>query len=118
MSKPVAFGMLAILAVGFAIFGSQYQANFLADAWSQLFWICVSTVATTFVLESILQRGERIRAQRRDRFAVRTFSADLMISLQEIVGIVKPDKLTEAALAGNREFNASAEATASLVAAS
>jgi hypothetical protein len=116
MSKKVAFVALALLAVTFAVVGRRLQANFLSDLWSQLFWLSVGTLTTTFVLEAILQRGVKRRQRARDAFAFRSFSANMMIALQEMIGLKQTnDKLFEAALSGDKQFEvATAEVASSI----
>lgn len=116
MSKKVAFIALSLLAVVFAVLGCRLEAAFLSNLWSQLFWLVVGTLATTFVLEAVLQRDAQVRQRSRDAFAFRTFSANMMNALQEIVGLdPKNETLFEAALSGDKRFEAVAAAVAALI---
>lgn len=116
MSKKIAFIALAALAIVFAVVGRRVETNFLTDVWSQLFWLSVGTLSTTFVLEAILQHSAKRRQRSLDAFAFRSFSANMMTGLQEIVGLGKPnDNLLEAALSGDKQFEAAAAEVASQI---
>lgn len=117
MSKKIAFITLALLAIVFAVLGRRFQSGFLSDFWSQLFWLCTGTLATTFVLESILEHAAQRRRRSADAFAFRSFSANLLMKLQAIARIPhKTDELLEAVLTGNKEFALAAAAAASTIA--
>jgi hypothetical protein len=116
MSKKVAFIGLSLLAVVFGVLGHRSEAAFLSDLWSQLFWLAVGTLATTFVPQAMLQRADQVRRRSADAFAFRTFSATMMNALQQVVGLEpKNQGLFEAALSGDKEFEAAAADVASLI---
>lgn len=116
MSKRIAFVALAVLAIVFAAVGRRVEMNFLRDVWSQLFWLSVGTLSTTFVLEAILQYGAKRRQRSVDAFAFRSFSANMMTVLQEIVGLGKTNgALFEAALFGDKQFEVAVAKTSSLI---
>ena len=116
MSKKIAFVTLALLAVVFVVLGRRFQPGFLSDLWSQLFWLCVGTLATTFVLESILNHAAQRRRHSADAFAFRSFSANLLMKLQAIANTPQQtDELFEAALSGNKEFAQAAATAASAI---
>jgi hypothetical protein len=116
MSKRVAFIVLVVLAVVFAALGRGLQANFLSDLWSQLFWLTLGTLATTFVLDAILQRAAHVRQRSRDAFAFRSLAANMLNALHGIVGLQRMnERLFEAALSGDKQFEAAAAHVTSLI---
>lgn len=116
MSKRVAFIALLILLAVFAGLGHRWQANFLSDLWPQLFWLTLGTLVTTFVLAAVLDRDARARQRSRDAFAFRTFSANMLNALREIVELeTGSERLFEAALSGDKQFEAAALEVASLI---
>jgi hypothetical protein len=116
MSKRIAFIALLVLLAVFAGLGRRWQANFLSDLWSQLFWLTLGTLATTFVLAAILERDAHARQRSRDAFAFRTFSANILNALHGMVGLEpKSEKLFEAALSGDKQFEAAALDVASMI---
>jgi hypothetical protein len=116
MSKKVAFIALSLLGVVVAVLGYQLEAAFLSDLWSQLFWLVAATLATTFVLEALLQRDAQVRQRSGDAFAFRSFAANLMNAIQEIAGLEpKNEKLFEAALSGDKQFEAAMAEVGSLI---
>ena len=116
MSKRTAFIALVVLAVVFASLGRRWQANFLSDLWSQLFWLTLGTLATTFLLNAILERAAHARQRSKDAFAFRSFSSNMLNALHAIVGL-QPSKesLFEAALSGDKQFEAAAAYVRSVI---
>jgi hypothetical protein len=116
MSKTVAFVTLSLLAAVVATVGVASDGTFFSDLWSQLFWLIVGTLATTFVLEAILERDAQTRQRSRDAFACRTFTAEMMKALGEIAGLASPDeRLFEAAVSGDAPFEAAIGEAASAI---
>jgi hypothetical protein len=109
MSRSFAFISLVLLAAAFFVVGSRFEANFLSDLWSQLFLLTVGTLSTTFVLDALLRRREQQRSRAADAFALRSFIATMLKPIQQMVGPEQTnEKLFEAVLAGNKEFEAAA----------
>jgi hypothetical protein len=86
LSKTAIFVLLALFAVAFLFLGLQSDAAFLHDLWSQLFWLTLGTILTTFVLGTILERDQVTRSRNEDLFAFRTFTSSMMRRLLEIGG--------------------------------
>ena len=80
-SKKVILILLAIVSVPLGVQAVRNDPSFAATLWSQLFWLTVGTLATTFVLNAILERGIATRRRKEDRFAFRTFTASVFSSL-------------------------------------
>jgi hypothetical protein len=109
MRRRVAFVALSFLALTFLILGYRREANFLSDLWSQLFLLTIGTLSTTFILDTILRQDADKRARAKDAFAFRSFSAQMLSALHEMVGFTQPiDGLLEAAISGNDQFAAEA----------
>ena len=83
-SRKIIFVFLIALAVLFGILATVNNPGFLEDIWSQLFWLVTSTLATTFILETILQQDTDARRRREDAFAFRTFVANMLHGLLEM----------------------------------
>lgn len=115
MNKWIVFGVLLVLSVVLVLGGWHYQTDFLKDVWSQLFWITVTILFTTFIIEQILRHGEQRRQRDRDAFALRTFSARMMTVLQRIVQLDPDDKLFEAAQGGDQQFRTAAQEASSQI---
>jgi hypothetical protein len=116
MSKKVAFIALLLLAVVFFVAGYYLQEDFLSDLWSQLLFLVLAALITTFVLEAILRRDAQQRGRAKDAFAFRTFSANILNALQAVVELKQTsEKVFEAALSGNKQFaTAAAEVAAQI----
>lgn len=116
MSKRAAFIALFALIALFAGLGRRWEPNFLSDLWSQLFWLTLGTLATTFLLGAILERGERRRQRSRDAFAFRSFSAKMLNALHQMVRPEpESESLFEAALSGDKQFEAAVLDVMSLI---
>jgi hypothetical protein len=116
MSKRVAFVVLVVLAIVFGGLAWYREADFLAEAWSQLFWLTLATLTTTFVLDAILQRAAEASRRSRDAFAFRSFAAHMLEALSGIVLLSKQgDQILEAALSGDEAFEAAARGMAGLI---
>jgi hypothetical protein len=118
MYKIAVFLSLAALAAVFATFGFLADDHFLADRWSQLFWLTVSTMATSFVLQTILQYDERKRRRASDAFAFRAFTANMLNLLVEMCDLNFGDDLFSAALSGAQDFDKTADKVAHAIGAS
>jgi hypothetical protein len=107
MSKSLAFIALTVVAVVAGIVGSQRSTAFFSDIWSQIFWLAIGTLATVFILESILERANQARRIKNDAFAFRTFAANMLDALLQMVGHrQRNQKLGRAALEGDKIFSA------------
>jgi len=65
-SKTRVFIVLAIIAAILGVLAVRHDATFRVTLWSQLFWLTVGTIATTFLLNAILERDLLSRHPRRD----------------------------------------------------
>lgn len=118
LSKTVIFIILTFIAALFGILAVKKDATFQTTLWSQLFWLSVGTIATTFLLNAILERDLSARRRREDQFAFRTFTATILSSLLAMIdtrGAVL-DQLVASALASNKKFAEAARNTSTLVA--
>lgn len=120
MFKVVIFILLAVLTAAFAILGIMADEGFFRDLWSQLFWLTAGVIATTFILERILQHDEASRRRAEDAFAFRTFTAYILTKLLEMSECITKfeDDLFVAALSGKYEFDALANKAAQTIATS
>lgn len=119
LSKTAIFLLLALFAAAFLLLGLQSDPAFLPDVWSQLFWLTVGTILTTFVLGTILERDQITRSRREDQFAFRTFTSGMLRLLLEMAG--SPPELRDLlvrTLFDKREFADAAEKAAQFLSSS
>ena len=116
-NKFVIFLVLTLFAIAFFFLAAQSEVTFLHDLWSQLFWLTVSTIATTFVLGSILDLDQKTRYRDADAFAFRTFTSRMLTQLLEISGSSSElkDPLVQSALFEKKKFASTTEAAARAV---
>lgn len=104
-SKPVIFGVLAVLALGLAFIGLRSESHFFQDIWHELFWLIIGIIATTFILDAIIEEGQAVRRRNADAFAFRTFAVNLMHLLMRIKNMeIGKDNLMTSAINGKKEF--------------
>jgi hypothetical protein len=84
MLKAILFGVLIGSAGSIAWFASRANPEFFKDGWAQFFWILISTIITTFMLERILKSDEKKQERRRAEFAFRAFTGSLIMGLAEV----------------------------------
>lgn len=84
ISRRFIFLTLAMLAIAFGALSVLNKPDFFNDVFPQLFWLTIGTIATTFVLETLLQQDTENRRREEDSFAFRTFAASMTESLLEI----------------------------------
>jgi hypothetical protein len=106
MKKYLLLGGLLVLAGGAAWLGTSEKADFFSDLWSQVFWLVVGTIVTTFVLEQVLQADDAARRRNEDAFALRTFVGTMISSLRRIANlqVVSPNPLLGSTLFEPRAF--------------
>src|SRR2546426_2428094 len=105
-SRTAIFVMLAVIAIPLGFLAAKKDQTFQINLWSQLFWLTIGTLATTFILNTILERGSAARRRKEDQFAFRTFMATVMSSLLGMKGSAgaHPIPLMATALSGNKPF--------------
>ena len=106
MSKIYIFIALTLLAIVFGLLAIKNDATFENTFWSQLFWLSAGTVATTFLVQTVLQRDLSVRQRKEDRFAFRSFSATIFRFLCQITGCEAGllSQITLSALEGDKQF--------------
>ncbi len=112
MSKARVFIVLTALAGGLAYVSWRTEAQFEESIWSELFWMTAGSIATTVLLESVLERDAATRRRKEDAFAFRTFTGSLVASLLDISD-ASPDErsaVITAALTDNARFAAAVSA--------
>jgi hypothetical protein len=109
-SRVVVFGTLAVLALGFALAGQVAGGRTFDDAWTQLFWLTVGILVTSFVIQSLLSHDAEARRRREDSFAFRTFTGAMLDQLSGIVGAAPAPQASvmAAAIGSAEEFAAKA----------
>ena len=106
LSKSQIFVLLALIAAILGVLAAKHDPTFRGTVWSQVFWLTVGTLATTFLLNAILEKGLVSRRLKQDQFAFRTFLATTMSSLLEIINAdpaITNDLMTSA-LTDNKKF--------------
>lgn len=120
MGKISIFIALSLIAVVFGILAGRKDVTFEVSIWSQLFWLTVGTIATTFFVNAVLERDLSARRRKEDEFAFRTFTATILYSLLQIVkaASLSLNQLAVSALESNKKFAEAAEQTRTAIAAS
>jgi hypothetical protein len=110
MGKKGLFILLALLAVGLAAIAWRTDLEFQGTIWTELFWMITGAIATTLLLESVLERDAAARRRQEDTFAFRTFSGAILTSILEVVEAREEHSkaIVAAALADNVRFAAEA----------
>lgn len=116
-SKSRVFIVLVLIAAGLGFLAARNDATFRATLWSQMFWLTIGTIATTFLLNAILERDLAARRRKQDQFAFRTFTGTILSSLLDITSarLTVTNQLMSSALTGNKEFAQSAQTTSELI---
>ncbi|MFI5116772.1 MAG: hypothetical protein ACHP8B_08735 [Terriglobales bacterium] len=111
VGKPALFVALALIAAVSLRAALKSGGKFFDDFWSELFWLSLGIIATTFVLEQILSHNQEVLRRNEDAFAFRTSTGWLMGLLFKMSEPAQnlSDDLAASALSGNREFAESAE---------
>jgi hypothetical protein len=105
-AKTIIFVILAAAIAVLGLLASRHDPKFAENAWSELFWLIAGALATTILLDSILERSAAARRRREDQFAFRTFTATVLASLLELMGAETQaiNELMACALIGNEKF--------------
>lgn len=116
--KTVVFVLVAAVAVLVGIQAIRHDPKFVESVWSELFWLIAAVLATTFFLDSILERSAEVRRRREDQFAFRTFATTVVAALFELVDADTSagKQVMTSALAGNQEFAAASADARDLIA--
>jgi hypothetical protein len=106
LSKSRIFVLLALIAAILGVLAAKNDPTFRGTVWSQVFWLTVGTLATTFLLNAILEKDLISRRRKQDQFAFRTFLATTMSSLLDLINAdpVITNELMTSALIDNKKF--------------
>lgn len=106
LSKSRIFVLLALIAAILGVLAARNDATFRGTVWSQVFWLTVGTLATTFLLNRILEKDVASRRRKEDQFAFRTFVATTVSSLLDMSNAdpVITNELMASALTDNKKF--------------
>lgn len=120
MSKKRLFIVLSIVAAVLALLAWRTGPGFSSNVWNELFWMTTGALATTLLLELVLERDAAARRRREDTFAFRTFSASILTSILEIAEAPEErgEAVATAAVAGSTVFAAETSKVREEVAAS
>jgi hypothetical protein len=110
---------LVLAAIVVAVIGEATDHGVFDDVWPNLFWLAVSTILVSFVLQTLLGRSLASRRRSEDAFAFRTFCGvvlDELVTLSRLPANTPPlASAMKAGLGSAEEFAATARATADVL---
>src|SRR4051794_22116965 len=90
LSRARIFALVALLGVLFGVGSFLATGTSMAGIWGQLFWLTIGVLATSFLLETVLNRDRERRIRAEDGFAFRTFSGSMMDRLLQMSKRARP----------------------------
>jgi hypothetical protein len=105
--KWVVFGVLLALAVLSGLRAAATEPDFRNSVWSEAFWLVSSTLATTFILQALLERDARRRRRQELQFGFRSFTAFAARLILKTLGLDDASSvasLQKAVISGNLAF--------------
>lgn len=100
------FFVLSVLTVVAGALALRSESPGFADFWTNVFWLGLGIVLTTFAIETVIEHDQEVRQRERDAFAFRSFTAHQLGLLLEMCSgpPALAGELLEAAVRGGKAF--------------